>query len=425
MEMIQFVTLDPGHFHAALVQKSMYDQVDPVVNIYASPGDDLELHLARINGFNSRAENPTRWQNHVYKGADFFEKCIAEKKGNVLILSGNNQKKTEYIARAIEEGFHVYADKPMAINQSDFQLLEQAFSKAKQKDLMLYDIMTERFEINTILQKELSLIPEIFGELQKGSPDNPAVTKESVHHFYKYVAGSVLTRPPWFFDVNQEGEGIVDVTTHLVDLVQWECFPDQIIEYSNDIEITSAKRWTTDLTAEQFAAVTKLDTFPEYLSNAIVDNLLKVYCNGQINYQIKDIHARVSVTWAFKAPEGTGDTHFSVMRGGKSSLVIRQGKKENYKATLYIEPEQSSMVDIKAFEPLKKKYPGIELKAVEKGWQVLVPQGYHVGHEAHFAQVTEKFIEYLNNGNMPLWEVPNMIAKYYTTTKALEIAQQE
>ena len=29
------VTLDPGHFHAALVQKSMYPDVSPVVHVYA------------------------------------------------------------------------------------------------------------------------------------------------------------------------------------------------------------------------------------------------------------------------------------------------------------------------------------------------------------------------------------------------------
>ncbi|MDH4092336.1 MAG: oxidoreductase, partial [Cyclobacteriaceae bacterium] len=43
-------------------------------------------------------------------------------------------------------------------------------------------------------------------------------------------------------------------------------------------------------------------------------------------------------------------------------------------------------------------------------------------HEAHFTRVTEKFLEYLKNKNMPDWEVPNMLAKYYTTTKALELA---
>jgi hypothetical protein len=29
------------------------------------------------------------------------------------------------------------------------------------------------------------------------------------------------------------------------------------------------------------------------------------------------------------------------------------------------------------------------------------------------------------DGKLPEWEVPNMIAKYYTTTKALEIAKNK
>jgi hypothetical protein len=37
---IRLVTLDPGHFHAALVQKFMYDGVDARVHVYAPGGDD-------------------------------------------------------------------------------------------------------------------------------------------------------------------------------------------------------------------------------------------------------------------------------------------------------------------------------------------------------------------------------------------------
>src|SRR5688500_18470705 len=239
---VKLVTLDPGHFHAALVQKSMYPDVDSVAHVYAPEGNDLQYHLDRIKTYNSRADNPTRWKENVYTGADFFEKMIAEKKGNVVVLSGNNQKKSEYILRSIQNGFNVLADKPMVIESKDFSVLQQAFETAKEKNLLLYDIMTERYEITTMLQKELSMLPEVFGTLEKGTVDNPAVTKESVHHFYKYVSGSVLTRPAWFMDVSQQGEGIVDVTTHLVDLVQWECFPDQIINYPNDIQLETAKR---------------------------------------------------------------------------------------------------------------------------------------------------------------------------------------
>ena len=34
-----------------------------------------------------------------------------------------------------------------------------------------------------------------------------------------------------------------------------------------------------------------------------------------------------------------------------------------------------------------------------------------------------KFLRFYREGKLPAWEVPNMIAKYYTTIKALELAQ--
>ncbi len=322
----QIVTLDPGHFHAALVQKSMYDNVDSTVHVYAPEGSDVALHLGRIDGFNSRNENPTHWNEVVYTGPDFFEKMIAEKSGNVVILSGNNQKKTEYISKSLKAGFNVFADKPMIISSSNFKLLEESFLEAEKNGLLLYDVMTERFEITTMLQKEFSLLPEVFGTLEQGTEEKPAVTKESVHHFYKYVSGNILRRPAWFMDVSQQGEGIVDVTTHLVDLVQWECFPEQVLDYTKDIDVISASRWATSMTLSEFKAITKLNEFPEYLKKDVVmDSVLKVYGNGEINYKIKNVHARVSVIWNYKAPEGAGDTHYSIMRGTNANLIIKAG----------------------------------------------------------------------------------------------------
>src|SRR6186997_120329 len=115
---VQLVTLDPGHFHAALVQKTMYDDVDSVVYVYAPEGNDLKLHLDRINAYNSRAESPTSWKEVVYTGNDFFEKMIADKKGNVVVLSGNNEKKSEYIIQSLQNGLNVLADKPMVIESN-------------------------------------------------------------------------------------------------------------------------------------------------------------------------------------------------------------------------------------------------------------------------------------------------------------------
>ena len=146
-----------------------------------------------------------------------------------------------------------------------------------------------------------------------------------------------------------------------------------------------------------------------------------------MNYTLKGKHAKVSVVWNYQAPEGTGDTHYSMMRGTKANLIIRQGKEENYRPALYVKLIGSAQADLEnaVKQTLQAKYPGIDLQLMPSGeYQVMIPDSYHNGHEAHFAQVTEKFLEYYKAGTMPAWEVPNMIVKYFTTTKALEMARE-
>jgi len=424
--MVQLITLDPGHFHAALVQKSMYSGVDSLVHVYAPEGNDLRLHIDRINAFNARKDDPTHWKEDVYTGDDFFETMLTEKKGNVVVLAGNNRKKTEYILRSLEAGFNVLADKPMAVTPEGFETLKKAFEMAKQKNLLLYDIMTERFEITSALQRELAMMPEIFGTLDTGTVDNPAVIMESGHNFYKNVSGNVVVRPGWFMDASQQGEGITDVTTHLVDLVQWECFPEQTLDYNKDIMVDSAKRWPTNMTISQFKTITKLDYVPGYLDkDKKGDSILQVWSNGEINYKIKGVHAKVSVVWEYQTASGN-DTHYSIMKGSKANLVIRQGPEEQYKPTLYIEPVNPDpgykALLASKLAKLREKYPGLELTAAGKGMKFIIPEQFKEGHEQHFARVTENYLDYFKNHNMPAWEVPNMLAKYYTTTKALEMA---
>lgn len=428
---VKLITLDPGHFHAALVQKTSYPDVSKDVYVYSPGGADLDEHLKKIEGYNSRPDDPTNWNEIVYTGADFLEKMLSEKKGNVMVTAGNNGKKTDYIWQTLSAGINVLADKPMAINVNDFEMLKECFDIANRQGILLYDIMTERFEITTMLQKEFSLIPAVYGEQQKGTVDDPGIVKESVHHFFKTVSGKPLIRPAWFFDVNQQGEGVVDVTTHLVDLVQWECFPEQIINYQTDIELLDANHWTTTLSPTQFKEATGLDTYPDYLKKNVSNDTLNVYANGDIYYKIRDIHAKVSVIWNYTYPEGGGDTHYSIMKGSKAHLIIRQGKEQNYKPVLYIKTVKKDIASYEkvlenSLKTITSKFPGIGLKKIEDGlWEVVVPAKYHNGHEAHFGQVTENFLKYLKEGKLPEWEVPNMIAKYYVTTNALELARKK
>ncbi len=425
---VKLITLDPGHFHAALVQKDMYPQIDSVVHVFAPAGEDLQQHLQRIEQYNTHTENPTHWTEEVHTSADFFDRMIAERPGNVVVLSGNNAKKTEYIHASLEAGLNVLADKPMVIEPSEYPLLEDAFRVAQEKDVMLYDIMTERYEITTVLQRALSQQPAVFGELVPGTVEKPAISKESVHHFFKYVSGNALVRPAWFFDVAQQGEGIVDVSTHLIDLILWECFPDQAID-TTEVEVVAARRWATELSSAQFEQVTGLDEFPDYLQKDVQDNKLNAYSNGEINFTVRGVHGKASVIWNFRAPEGAADTHYSIMRGSKANLVIRQDAEQNYQPTLYVETagsttrEELEIALEAALKQLRQSYPGLATRPAADGWEIVVPDALRLGHEAHFSQVMERYLQYLVDGELPDWEQQNMLTKYYVTMQGYEMSR--
>jgi len=153
-----------------------------------------------------------------------------------------------------------------------------------------------------------------------------------------------------------------------------------------------------------------------------------VYANGVMDYTIKGVHARVSVHWDFEAPPGGGDTHFSVLRGTLASLVIRQDSAHGYKPVLSVEPLRLTAAYEQALRgvvaALQSEYPGLSLQKTAAGWEVVVPTRFELDHEATFAEVTKKYLGFVKTGRMPSWEVPNMLAKYYTTTKALELARK-
>jgi len=425
---VRIMVLAPGHFHAALLQKSMYPQVDSTVYVYAPKGPEVQAYLKLIDQYNTQAEDPTAWNEKVYMGPGYLDSMLMEKPGNMVVIAGNNRMKTTYIQKSVDAGLNVLADKPMAINAADFDSLKVAFSEAAAKKVLLYDIMTERYVITNILLKNFSHFPDVFGELKQGTPEDPAISFSSTHYFFKRVSGQPLIRPDWYFDVRQQGEGLVDVTTHLVDLIQWECFPETIFDYQKDIRMLSARHWATRITPGEFREVTSENAYPDFLQKDVHDGILDVFANGVMNYTIKGIHARVSIEWGFEAPKGSDDTFYSMLAGTRANLIIRQGAEQGYKPILYIEPTDSEE-DSKwtqalqsRMDSLGKTYPGVSLKKSARGWQVIIPDKYNLGHEQHFSLVIKQYLRYLKEGKMPEWEISGMLAKYYTTTQALSIA---
>jgi len=418
---VKIITLDPGHFHATLVQKNMYDQISPEAYVYAPDGPDVKEHLKIVESFNHRSANPTAWVEKVYTGNDYLEKMLAQKPGNVVVLAGNNKLKTDYIKKSVEAGLNVLSDKPMVISPEKFSELEEAFKIAQEKRVLLYDIMTARFEIKNILLREISQLPEIFGNLQNGTPEEPAVESTSIHHYYKNVAGNTLVRPAWFYDVDQQGEGIVDITTHLVDFVQWGCFPNQAINKS-DIEMISARRWPTEINKEDFKSVTLLDDYPEYLKKDLKGDKLNVFANGEMTYKIKGVTCKLIVEWRSKSLDGKGDIQSTVLRGTNCTLEVKDDN------LLIVANEKNDLglfagnLEKAIVQDLPQQ--GLSIEKINKNtWKVIIPDKYNVPHETNFSQVMDQYMEYLKAGKIPDLEVQNMITKYYTTISALKLAK--
>ena len=365
---IELIVLDPGHFHASLLQKDTLTDVNDTIHIYAPEGTGLNQYMESINSYNQRAEAPTSWVSQVYTGDDYLSRMLTEQRGDVVVLAGNNQKKTQYIIESIKAGYNVLSDKPLAITQQDFDLLVEAYQLAKEKDLLLYDLMTERYDILNIIEKELLQKEELFGELQQGSPENPSITMESVHHFFKNVSGKPLIRPAWYYDTAQQGEGIADVTTHLIDLVQWQCFPDKTIHYLSDVKVTKATHWPTPITLPEFCQSTQMDSFPPYLHKYVKNNVLEVLANGTLNFTIKGIHIGMKVIWNYTPPTNGGDTFTSIKKGSKATLKIVQNKENGFIKELYIQKAQNTENATfkthleKTIKELQYTYPFLSIK---------------------------------------------------------------
>src|SRR5947207_14688185 len=92
--------------------------------------------------------------------------------------------------------------------------LERVLNEDEEKGVVAYDIMTERYEITSILQREQVNDAALFGRLEQGSDAEPAVTARSVHYLMKVVARVPLRRPVWFVAVDETGEGLAAVGRH-------------------------------------------------------------------------------------------------------------------------------------------------------------------------------------------------------------------
>ena len=428
---IRLMTLDPGHFHAALIQRESYPDVAARVDVYAPVGTDLADHLTRVARFNQRADKPTDWRLEVHAGPDFLEQMKKEKPGNVVVISGRNRGKIDYIQTSVGAGLNALVDKPWILSSDELKKLKDTLDLADKKGRIALDIMTERFEITANLQKALVNDPEVFGEIVPGSPDSPGVYMESVHHLMKVVSGVPNIRPAWFFDGAQQGEGLNDIGTHLVDLVQWTLFPEKALDYQKDLEILTAQRWPTVIPLANFQRVTGEKQFPAFLAKDLKNGALEYFANTLVTYKVRGIHTKLNVIWDWEAPAGGGDTHFAFYKGTKARIEVRQGKSDKWRSELYVIPaDAGKKLEVtaavgKRLSALADRYPGLTLEERPNEIHVVIPDRFRTTHEEHFGEVARRFFAFLKNPkSLPAWEKSNMLAKYWVTTKGAELSKQ-
>jgi hypothetical protein len=110
---------------------------------------------------------------------------------------------------------------------------------------------------------------------------------------------------------------------------------------------------------------------------------------------------------------------------------VRQTRADRFRPELYVvpataatKPQVLAAVQAKV-AALQPTYPGIGVEDRGAEIHVTIPDSLRLGHEAHFAQVTGSFLKYLRDRRtLPAWERPNMLAKYFVTTKGTELSRE-
>jgi hypothetical protein len=79
----------------------------------------------------------------------------------------------------------------------------------------------------------------------------------------------------------------------------------------------------------------------------------------------------------------------------------------------------------KKVQALQAEYPGLGVRDAAGEALIVIPERFRVGHEAHFAQVANRFFDYLRAPrSLPAWEKAYMLAKYYVSTRGVELARE-
>ncbi|HEY7434549.1 MAG TPA: putative oxidoreductase C-terminal domain-containing protein [Methylomirabilota bacterium] len=405
--------LEPGHFHATLTLRAAHLAVAPEVFVYASAGPELDDFLALIERFNRRAERPTDWRPRVRLSADPLAQLLVERPGDVVVLAGKNGGKARVMRRLHAAGLHVLADKPWLVEPADLPDIQASLAGGP----IVREMMTGRRDVVGRLAKRLVDDAPVFGGFLPDGGAAPAIEHESVHHFEKLVDGVPLRRPWWYFDPRVQGGGAVDIPTHQVDQAQWllDAAPE------DGPRLVAARGWSTRVPVAVFTRITGAGGVPLELRGAVEGDALRVFCNAELAYRLRGVTARAVTRWDVSSPPGGGDTSRLVLRGRAALIRIEQSAETRFRRRMVVEARADAGETARHLERVLTggEWPGVKARAVgPASHEIDVPPALDAGHEAHFAELLDELLGWIDTGHRPAALAARTLAKYALLAEA-------
>ncbi len=416
--------LEPGHFHAALLLKSANARIAPDVHVYAAPGPERDAFLALLDSFNARDQAPTRWRPRVHEAAHAdaaLKALVAERRGDAVVLAGRNGGKLAAVARLHREGFAVLADKPWIVSGAAVPDLDAACRGAP----LAMDIMPDRHELLARLRRRVTVTPELFGKLAADDPQGPAIELGSTHHLLKVVNGRPLRRPTWYYDPHVQGDGMVDVQSHLADQAQWLVDADRAWDPERDVVIEAARRWATPVPPALYRESTGEDAYPPGSAAHVRGGVLHYPCNGEIRARLAGVSVRLVADWGQREPQGGCDLHAAVVRGTRAVLEVRHGADTGFVPRVLLTPRPGVRLDgaiAQALAAWQDEFPGLTAERAGEAFRFTAPAALHTTHESHFARALEGFLDCLDAGEWPADLQPRIRTRYRMLAAARDLA---
>ena len=263
--------------------------------------------------------------------------------------------------------------------------------------------------------------------------ERPGVFMESEHFLCKTVAGVPLRRPPWFFDVDQQGEGLSRRRHAPGRSGAVGPLPRPADRRSTDVATRAAPAGCRRCSSRaDFQKVTGEADFPAVPGRAASSSgQLLYYCNTTRLVRAARRPRVAERRLGLRGRPGAGRPAPSPASAARASFVeVRQGEAETASARgvrrpARRRPRPASADAVRGSRRCRTAIPGVGVESRRRraaGWRS--PTGCRVGHEAHFGEVTRQFLAYLADpARLPAWEEANMLAKYHVTTHGVRLAR--